>query len=567
MPASRAVPFLIASLLASIALMPAAVMPARASVPSLDGIWSSLDAGVLAPSARREYAAIYDQQRHRYLIFGGSWWEAPGPLGLLNEIWTLTLSPHPTWSQLQIAGPTPGERHSPQWGYDPVRQRLLIFGGYGCHYPGWPFEYLNDVWELSLDGTPQWRELHPAGTPPAGRLAGAAVYDPLRQRFVGFGGTRGLPVDTWELDLAGVARWSPVATDGARPPGSYGMTSIYDVRRDRMLIFGGSTSDDYFGVHNNVWALSLRGVPKWSQPAPLGTLPSARRSLTSIYDSLRDRMVIFGGWDSSTNDTTAFLGDVWALSLAAELRWTQLVPGGPDPSHRDAMAAVYDPSFDRMVVYGGWSGSYMLGDTQFLTWGQIAQAPALAPSTQANPAMAQLQWGAQNVIGDLAAVYRCEPGTPWSSIATITNDGSGTLAFQDLAVTPGARYGYQLVVPSQQGAVPGGEVWVDIPSVVGVAPAPRVGFTLNRVEPNPLVDRFVVSFALTSADAARLDVMSVTGQRLLSREVGALGAGAHQIELGGARDFRPGMYFVRLTQSGRALTRRVVIGGLPAVGR
>src|SRR5206468_5965990 len=130
---------------------------------------------------------------------------------------------------------------------------------------------------------------------------------------------------------------------------SYGMTSTYDVRRDRMLIFGGSTSDDYHGVHNNVWALNLSGVPTWSKFDTLATAPSARRSLTSIYDPIRDRMVIFGGWDSSTDDTTAFLGDVWALSLGLQPSWTPLAPGGPVPSHRDAMGAAYDPVFDRMV--------------------------------------------------------------------------------------------------------------------------------------------------------------------------------------------------------------------------
>jgi len=181
--------------------------------------------------------------------------------------------------------------------------------------------------------------------------------------------------------------------------------------------------------------------------------------------------------------------------------------------------------------------------------------------------MAQLQWGVQNVVGNLAGVYRCQPGTPWSSIATVPNDGSGTLAYQDHAVTPGARYGYQLVVPSQQGAVSGGEVWVDIPSVVGVTPQARVTFALDRIEPNPLVDRFVVSFALPSAAPARLDVFGITGQRLLTREVGSLGAGAHQIDLGRARDFQPGLYFLRLSQSGRALTRRFVIGGHAAAAR
>ena len=154
MSSSRPFASIVPSLMLLGVLFPAVARPVSVAVPSLDGVWSSLPANEPAPSTRREYAAVYDVQRDRYIVFGGFWWEAPGPGGLLNEVWTLTLGPHPTWSPLETTGPAPGERHSPQWGYDPVRQRLLIFGGYGRHVPGSALDYLNDVWELTLDGTP-----------------------------------------------------------------------------------------------------------------------------------------------------------------------------------------------------------------------------------------------------------------------------------------------------------------------------------------------------------------------------------------------------------------------------
>ena len=547
-------------LLFTAALLPVTLhgAPARASD---DGTWSSLDPGASAPHARREYAAIYDIQRNRYVIFGGFWWDSDYANGLLNEVWTLTLDPTPTWTHVAIAGASPGERHSPQWGYDPAQQRLLIFGGYGHHYPGGVNEYLNDVWQLSLDGAPTWTELFPSGTPPGGRLAGAAVYDPFRQRFVGFGGTRGLPVDTWALDLSGPPAWVTLFPDSTGPPGSYGMTSIYDLKRDRMLTFGGSTSDAYFGVKNDVWELTLAGEATWNQLAPLNTPPSARRSGTSIWDPVRDRMVIFAGWDSGP-DETAFLGDVWALSLFPELAWTQLAPAGTAPHGRDAMAAVYDPVFDRLVVFGGWGGLAMLGDTQFLTWGLPTLAPTMTPTAQAQPTAAQLQWGVQHVTGVTAGVYRAQAGTPWRSIGTVPS-GASTVNFQDNSVAPGGRYGYKLAVASEQGVTVGGEVWVDVPTSTTGVPGGSSGlvFALEPMRPNPIAERFVVSFSLPSADHARLDVLDLSGRAVLSREVGALGPGAHQLDLGRARDFGPGMYFVRLAQAGRTrVTRAVVVG-------
>src|SRR6185503_6866851 len=137
------------------------------------------------PSARRTYAGIYDAPHQRDLVFGGHWGDLFGAYQPFNDVWALSLGPTPAWTLIPPAGAPPGERHSPQFGYDAARNRLLVFGGYGKHYPGSTnYEYLSDVWQLSLDGTPTWTELFPTGTPPPGRLAGAAVYDDFRQRFV-----------------------------------------------------------------------------------------------------------------------------------------------------------------------------------------------------------------------------------------------------------------------------------------------------------------------------------------------------------------------------------------------
>ena len=68
--------------------------------------------------------------------------------------------------------------------------------------------------------------MFPSGIPPAGRLGGVSVHDPLRQRFVGFGGTDGAPVDTWPLDLSGDPAWAPIDPGAQRPEGRYGMVSV-----------------------------------------------------------------------------------------------------------------------------------------------------------------------------------------------------------------------------------------------------------------------------------------------------------------------------------------------------
>jgi len=538
------------------------VISAPPALAANDGGWSSLDPGAAAPSPRRECAAIYDDVDNRLVIFGGFGDNTYYPYVLLNDTWQVTLGDAPQWSLLVPADDGPGRRASPQWGYDPARRRLIMFGGYGYHYPNSPSqEYLNDVWELSLKSqNPHWHELQPQGTPPLGRLAGSAVYDPLNQRFVGFGGTRGLPIDTWELDLHGVPTWNTINTSGSRPVGSYGMYAIYDPVRNRMITFGGSTSDEYFGVNNNTWELRLDGTPTWNQLAPTGTLPSARRSGTAIYDPLRDRMVLFGGWDSGPTET-AFLNDTWAMDMHSDPPvWGPLSPGGVTPIRRDATAAIYDPSHDRMAFFGGWEATYMLHDTEFLGWGGSGSPASAVANGQGAPTAAHVSWNVKEATAAYTGVYRKDANSDWTSVAALVTDAGGNVQFTDPTVQVGQQYGYQLVISGERGTTASGEVWVTIPATTDADAHANV-FALRRIAPNPVVDRFNVTFSLTSSDPATVELLDVSGRRVLGQEVGSMGVGTHSIELAGARHNAPGVYFLRLTQGKHEQTRRVVLQG------
>ena len=540
--------------------------PAHAGVKSVDGAWTSLSANVPAPSARREHVAIYDAANNRYLMFGGYGYGSTSADYNFNEVWSLTMSDPPTWSLLTVSGTPPGPRKQSQWGYDIARNRLLVFGGYGQHYGGSEnVTWQNDVWQLSLlDETPTWTELFPTGTPPTGRLAGISVYDPLRQRFVGFGGTAGAPVDTWSLDLSGDPAWGVIDTGGQNPAGAYGMGCIYDPLRDRMVVFGGSLGEAYFGSQNNTWELTLDDAPAWHQlfPAdPTAPLPSPRRSMTAVYDPMRDRMVIYGGFDAQPV-SNLFLPDTWALSLSDQLVWHQLSPAGTIPTGRDASAAIYDPTGDRLVVYGGWSGFVMLGDTDYLTWGETPKPASISASGSASPSAASLNWSVSQSTGVHAGVFRKSVGEPWTSIATVTASPTGAVSYVDNDVAPGGHYSYELAVASQRGQFVGGQVAVNIPGALAVPVQPGVHFALRPVSPNPVAGGFHANFALPNSDPARLDVVDVSGRVVVTNEVGALGAGVHHVTLGSARDFAPGMYFVRLSRSGQTLTTRaIVLGG------
>ncbi len=344
--------------------------------------WTMVTPTGTPPTPRQWHAAAYDRLRDRMLVMGGQ----VGGTGV-SEVWALTLAGSPAWTMLNpAASPSPGGRSAHVLIYDSANDRLVVFGGIdGGGAPR------NDTWTLSLGASPVWTPLAPAGTPPSARYGGGALYDRVRQRLVLFAGGTGAPNqnDTWALSLGAVPAWTPLSPSGP-PQGRQFHSVSYDPIGDRLLAFGGSSgpilSDTWAlslaaptvwvplsgtrrkghtGVHdpargrmvvfggdngaslNDVWELSLGSMPTWARLAPSGTPPSARGLHGAIYEPQRDRMVLFGGRGAVP------VNDVWELTFSGELGWHQLLPTGTPPAPREDLAAVYDETRGRMIVFGG----------------------------------------------------------------------------------------------------------------------------------------------------------------------------------------------------------------------
>lgn len=182
----------------------------------------------------------------------------------------------------------------------------------------------------------------------------AAVYDPIRHRMVIVDPAD--PQELWSLRLpaSGPPSWDRTPVGGSSFPTPRTFSSaVYDAARDRVLVFGGRLG--FLPSTNEVWSLSLGDEPRWTAIVPEGTPPEPRDESAAIYDPVRDRMIVYGGvWKADFSDEVLY-GDVWSLELAGTPRWVPLSPPGTPPGKRKGASAVYDPSGDRMLVFGGWT--------------------------------------------------------------------------------------------------------------------------------------------------------------------------------------------------------------------
>ncbi|MBI5171216.1 MAG: T9SS type A sorting domain-containing protein [Candidatus Eisenbacteria bacterium] len=359
--------------------------------------WERLEATGAGPADRFGFSYAFDSSRRRLFVFGGQL-----TTGYSSEVWALDLTGPPAWSLVSAAG-GPSARHFAAMAYDPVRDRLVLHGGRNAAGS------LSDTWALSLAGTPAWSALSPSGTPPAARYGHAAAYDPVRDRLLVFGGrgASGLYGELWALSLGGPPAWTPVTGAGSAPLPAAFASATYDAVHDDLVVVAGSdgsgiahahaldcatatwtdlapfgapfaarsghtaTYDPLHGAlvvfsggdlallqwYADAWSLALDGSAVWTELPSFRPGPEPRTNHTAITDPSRARMLVFGG-----DDGAAFRNDLWELPLAGEPQWARLWSQGPEPAPRRGHTAILDEWNDRMIVFGGLGDGGALGD-------------------------------------------------------------------------------------------------------------------------------------------------------------------------------------------------------------
>src|SRR5262245_45288555 len=124
---------------------------------------------------------------------------------------------------------------------DPGRDRMLVFGGESG------FGFSNRVRAFPLSGTSDWIPIDVLGSAPIPRRSAGVVYDPVRDRLLVFGGSDGVTTynDLWALSLAGTPHWSFLGSGGALVPPREEHVMVYDAARDRLVVFGGIDDDHH----------------------------------------------------------------------------------------------------------------------------------------------------------------------------------------------------------------------------------------------------------------------------------------------------------------------------------
>jgi hypothetical protein len=184
--------------------------------------------------------------------------------------------------------------------------------------------------------------------------------------------------------------------------------------------------------------------------------------------------------------------------------------------------------------------------------GPMGPTPVLVSlvSARAEPGRVRLEWYAAEGAGLAGTVERRTMASEWQGIGEARADGTGRVVHEDRAVTAGERYAYRLRYADGAAEVYTTEAWVEVPTL---------RFALHGLTPNPSAGDPVIRFTLPGDARATLELYDVGGRQIVAREVGALGAGTHQVRLAPPGRLAAGVYAVRLRRGTEAATARAVI--------
>jgi hypothetical protein len=307
---------------------------------------------------------------------------------------------------------------------------------------------------------------------------------------------------------------------------------------------------------------------------------------TSVYSPENDYMVVFGGQGGAGP-----LKDLWFLD------WTErtevsalgagLSQGGVHLLWQITSAGSSTPALHRQEGVGPWISIANLspGSDGRMTYTDAAITPGVqynyglsldslgvsslvgeisirVPDSATTPALLtlvdahadsgfiKLQWYAGDASGPWVLERRTSESA-WGAIAQLSADGDHMLRYEDRSVLAGTRYGYRVGFGTGGHPYDAAEVWVSVPF--------QSSFALRGVGPNPALGALSVSFSLQGSALARLELLDVTGRIRVSRELGALAPGEHNMSIEESAGLPAGIYVVRLIQGSQVATSKACL--------
>jgi hypothetical protein len=291
-----------------------------------------------SPKGRSFHTMVYDSNHDRVLLFGGKSGTATANATQFNDTWSFDGA---DWTQINTPN-APSTRIYPGSTFDPLRDRMVLFGGTTVSSDGKTSTNLYDTWEF--DGT-TWKQTSATGPI---LIKPILVYDSTRNRVV-MVGTNDKNVTVMYTYDGAAGSWTPL-TPATLPTCAVDAQMAYSQHDDKIVLFGGVCTDS--DIAGDTW--SYDGT-NWTKLDATALSPDRLASEAFAYDASRQEIVLFGGtlaFGNPTGATRIFKDNIWAIAPDPQ--------GSPAP--RSLFAFVSNPDKNLIWLVGGMNDTGLGAD-------------------------------------------------------------------------------------------------------------------------------------------------------------------------------------------------------------
>ena len=465
-------------------------------------------------------------------------------------VWTCDATADATWN-LQRVSPGSGPQYDDAMStVDPVRRRLLVFGGVVNTDTGRIHPAADQLWSWSLDGPGPWSSTPITGPSPANINGTQCAFDAARDRVIVLPSGRDAyaPLDTLPvIELAAdAASWARLPVQGSRPAPRSDGTVIIDDIHDRLILKGGRTAFTADGENaQDLWTVSLSGTPRWNLEilSPFALEEASRGGLA--VDPTLGRILLVGGVGLSFFDFGP-RNAILSTSFDDPETWENLDPTSQSPMLGGG-PLWFDAAADRMLWWNGrqlWEITWPFGTPS--TYG-----PAIV---HAGPGSVDIRWPGQPTDPYSAAVDRStDGGRTWSRLRSVPPQLDGSLAFTDSSLAPGRQAAYRASI-ERSGAT---RVLGTASTVLG--PVTVTTLTLAAPRPNPARDDVALELGTPAGGTVTFELFDISGRLAAPAVRRTVAAGVTVLTVPLARGLSPGVYMLRAGDGHRSASARLFV--------
>lgn len=281
-----------------------------------------------APHGRSFHAMAFDSARDRVILFGGKSGTTTANSVMYNDTWSFDGT---DWTQLDTPN-APSARFYSASTYDPIHDRVILFGGTNLSADGKTSTNLFDTW--AFDGT-TWTQTQASG--PA-VLKPVLTYDSQNNRVVMVGMNDKNVTQMYTYDF-NAKTWNAI-TPAHLPTCASDAQMVYQTHDNKIVLVGGVCTDS--SISGDTWEYD---GTDWTTVAN-AVDPDRRAAEALAYDASRQATVMFGGtlaFGNPTGETVVYQNHLWANPPDTNF----------SPAPRSLFVFVTNPDDKSIYLFGG----------------------------------------------------------------------------------------------------------------------------------------------------------------------------------------------------------------------